>query len=313
MPLINRLQRDPGNQADGSWPGVWRSVWATASLAALWERLAFTDLLNFSSDYRLTALFWEMHVGGAALDGWLLLTVPFAIWALRNARTPVQHAISLGLIILAAYAALTTFSRGVYLALIVALPLLAWQTRMHAGAAGQRPEQPAWSPLRWAIALILLAAMAGLVFPGGGYRGLMALLGVIAVALSMPLALRNIAIPQLVAGALLGLMLGALLVLLAGFVPKGPYVLYFGRFRSAAAVPPLAAGAETRGSRRIYCTAGLLCAAGHRGQRRRSLGGQRGAVGHDRRTCRRARRRAGWGFLGQAGCGPRTCAGRALS
>ena len=49
----------------------------TASLAALWERLAFTDLLNFSSDYRSTALFWEMHVGGAALDGWLLLTIPF--------------------------------------------------------------------------------------------------------------------------------------------------------------------------------------------------------------------------------------------
>lgn len=28
--------------------------------------------LNFSSNYRSTALFWEMHVGGAALDGFWL-------------------------------------------------------------------------------------------------------------------------------------------------------------------------------------------------------------------------------------------------
>ena len=48
-----------------------------AALSVLWERLAFTDLLNFSSDYRVTGLFWEMHIGGAALDGFLALTVPF--------------------------------------------------------------------------------------------------------------------------------------------------------------------------------------------------------------------------------------------
>ena len=42
---------------------------AGAALATVWERTAFTGLLNFSSDYRATALFWEMHVGGTALDG----------------------------------------------------------------------------------------------------------------------------------------------------------------------------------------------------------------------------------------------------
>lgn len=257
VPLINRLQRDPDNQ-----PGR-KLAWGlalglgTASLTALWERLAFTDLLNFSSDYRSTALFWEMHVGGAALDGWLLLTVPFAIWALRNARNPAQYAISLSLIVLAAYAALTTFSRGVYLALMIALPLLAWQTQTHAGTAGDRPEQLAWSPLRWTIALILLAAMAGLVFPGGGYRGLMALFGVLAVALSMPSALRNIAIAQLVAGAVLGLMLGIVLAMLAGFMPKGAYLLHFGVFAAMALFlhwPRVG----MQDSRRIYCVAGFF-------------------------------------------------------
>lgn len=261
VPLINRLQRDPAQQAGRKLAWGLALGLGTATLAALWERLAFTDLLNFSSDYRSTALFWEMHVGGAALDGWLLLTVPFAIWTLRHARTPAQHALSLALIVLAAYAALTTFSRGVYLALIVALPLLAWQTRAHAGVTGKRSGQPVWSPLRWTIALILLAAMAGLAFSGGGYRGLMALLGVVAVALALPPALRGIAIIQLVAGAVLGLMLGGLLVLLAGFLPKGPYMLHFVVVAALLLFLLWPRGgrlAAQQGSRRLYCVAGFF-------------------------------------------------------
>ena len=61
---------------------------AGASLAALSERVAYTGLLDFSTDYRSTALFWEMHVGGAALDGCLALILPFALLALLRERTP---------------------------------------------------------------------------------------------------------------------------------------------------------------------------------------------------------------------------------
>lgn len=257
VPLLRRLQRDPAQEAGRKLAWGMALGLGSASLAALWERLAFTDLLNFSSDYRSTALFWEMHVGGAALDGWLLLTVPFAIWGLRNARSTLQHALAILLIVVAAYAALTTFSRGVYLALIVALPLLAWQTRRHASAAVVQPEQLAWGPLRWSIALLALGAMAFLVFPGGGYRGLMALLGCIAVALSMPMALRHITIAQLVAGTLVGVMLGALLVLMAGFIPKGAYLLYALICLSMLAVlHGFRAGLQ--GNQRIYCTAGFI-------------------------------------------------------
>jgi len=38
---------------------------AAAAISTIWERTAFTGLLNFSSDYRTTGMFWEMHVGGA--------------------------------------------------------------------------------------------------------------------------------------------------------------------------------------------------------------------------------------------------------
>jgi energy-coupling factor transporter transmembrane protein EcfT len=37
-------------------------------LAVLWERAAYPGLLDFSVRYRTTAAFWEMHVGGGAID-----------------------------------------------------------------------------------------------------------------------------------------------------------------------------------------------------------------------------------------------------
>jgi hypothetical protein len=49
------------------------------SLAVLGERAAYPGLLDFSTPYRSTALFWEMHVGGAGLDAFLALTVPFVV------------------------------------------------------------------------------------------------------------------------------------------------------------------------------------------------------------------------------------------
>ncbi|MCL2524011.1 MAG: hypothetical protein FWF17_05410 [Betaproteobacteria bacterium] len=255
LPLLSRQFADPAQQAGR------KLAWGLAlglggvALAALWERLAFTDLLNFSSDYRSTALFWEMHVGGAALDGWLLLTVPFAVWALRHARTSAAHALALALTVLAAYAALTTFSRGVYLGLLVALPLLAWLTRVP--ASGRAPEQGLWSPLRWTLALLAWAAIAGLVFATSGYRGLLALFGVSAATLAMPRVLRGIGIAQLVAGILLGLMSGALLALLADFLPKGPYVLYFALFAALLAALWGLPGA-IQGNRRIFAAAGWV-------------------------------------------------------
>ncbi|MDR2839014.1 MAG: hypothetical protein LBV49_10710, partial [Azonexus sp.] len=219
-------------------------------------RLAFTDLLNFSSDYRSTALFWEMHVGGAALDGWLLLTMPFAVWALRHARTAGGHALASGLLVLAAYAALTTFSRGVYLALFLSLPLLAWQTRP-AASVGQQSAAAVWPPLRWALALPLLAVMAGLVFAAGGYRGLLAWLGVVTVTLLMPQVLRGIARRQLAAGVALGLMGGGLLALLAAVLPKGPYGVYFALFAALFFVLWQRPAALV-GSRRIFAAGGWL-------------------------------------------------------
>lgn len=218
---------------------------AAGSAAALWERLAYTGLLDFSTDYRTTALFWEMHVGGAALDGFLVLTLPFALLALLRTRSPWRFAIGLGIALLAAYAALTTFSRGVYLALplaLVPMVLLADAQRRRAAAEGAASSSfdstlgPVDTPLP-RLAKLGALAMAGafalaavLVFGGGGYRGLAALLGVMVMLLAMPASLWLPPFAQRLTGllmaALLALLLTAASWALSMAVPKAAYGLH---------------------------------------------------------------------------------------
>ncbi|TCU96174.1 hypothetical protein [Roseateles saccharophilus] len=212
--------------------------------AALWERMAYTGLLDFSTDYRTTALFWEMHVGGAALDGFLVLTLPFALLALLRTRSPLNFGIGLVIVLLAAYAVLTTFSRGVYLALPLALvPMVLLADAQRRRAAGSVPDSShidgstgtVDAPLPHAAKLGALA-MAGafalaaaLVFGGGGYRGLAALFGVMVVLLTMPPSLWRPGLGQrltaLIMGALLALLLAAASWALSMAVPKAAYVL----------------------------------------------------------------------------------------
>ena len=89
---------------------------ASVSLTALWERAAYPGLSDFSTAYRVTAMFWEMHVGGGAIDAYLAMAMPFVLWSLATARGRVQWTLSAALGLFAIYACLTTFSRGVYLA-----------------------------------------------------------------------------------------------------------------------------------------------------------------------------------------------------
>ena len=94
------------------------------TMAVIWERAAFPGLLDFSKRYRTVALFWEMHVGGGAIDAYLVLTIPFVVWALVHARRPALWVGAAALALVTAYACLTTFSRGVYFAAAASLMLL---------------------------------------------------------------------------------------------------------------------------------------------------------------------------------------------
>lgn len=197
---------------------------AVVGLLTLWERWAHTGLLNFSSDYRTTALFWEMHVGGAALDAWLALSLPFAVREVLRSAKPWPMALAGTAVLLGAYASLTTFSRGVYAAVPAGMLLMG---ALHARQV--RREAPTDDDFGWKPALLVamtfsLASVA--VFPGSGYRGVLAVLG--AFALMLPAAGPARALPwRGWAGALSAALALCLLLFPLGYViPKGPYVAY---------------------------------------------------------------------------------------
>jgi len=190
-----------------------------ATFAALWERAAFTSLLNFSSDYRTSALFWEMHVGGAALDGFLALTFPFIVWQLRPNAGPLRVAMAFGLAATATYACLTTFSRAVYIAVPISLATLA----ILMSARGE--VKPLISPRRMTVLAAIAAGAVYLVFRDGGYRSLLAFIATVGVGLWLDKAgitrSRNWAV-ALLAGLAAGAVAGAV----AMSVHKGPYFLF---------------------------------------------------------------------------------------
>jgi hypothetical protein len=125
--LLPPLKQAAGGQLQGLRtcliPGMMLG-WLLVSAAAIQERWQFPGLLNFSSDYRISAPFSAMHTGGAALDGYLALCTPLLVIWLLERGTPWRNVAALALLALALYVGLATFSRGLYLALAVAVLIL---------------------------------------------------------------------------------------------------------------------------------------------------------------------------------------------
>lgn len=223
-PLVVIELRKPGTHAAGTLAAGMAFGLGVAALAVVWERLVFADLLDFSSDYRVTALFWEMHVGGAALDGFLVLTVPFGALQLVRARGLRQLATALALAALASYACLVTFSRGLYLAVPVSLGVMTILLIIGQPRGGGRVSGR--GVLRAALAVPLAIVGASLVFRAGGYRTLLAVLAVAAAMLPLRGVVRSlpagIALVTFLSGAMIGLVGAAVGTLLQ----KGVYVAF---------------------------------------------------------------------------------------
>ena len=135
-------------------------------LVALWERGVYAGLFDFSLPYRTSAWFWEMHVGGGAIDAYLSLAVPFAFWAVWTAPTAWRWAAANALVVVSVYAVLTTYSRGVYLAVSISLLFMAvsaWRLKL-APAAGA-----VWGRRTLGSLLLVLGLEGLLVFGGGSF------------------------------------------------------------------------------------------------------------------------------------------------
>lgn len=249
VPLWQVLQAtEPVRAPRAAAAGAIAGLAVTAALAT-WERWAWPGLANFTADYRSTALFWETHVGGAALDGFLAVTWPFAFWACLRTRawgTWVMVMVLLGVV---AYAVLTTFSRGLYLAVAVSalvLLLMHWKMTAHS-------DRMPWRHIAWfAAAALVFAAAAFVVFRGSGYRGLLALWLYAGLGLVAARPVRQLDLLALIGGV----AAGAVAVWAALQLPiaaKAPYLLFA---TSVCLVSGLRAvlervGADTTGSARL--------------------------------------------------------------
>lgn len=201
-----------------------------AALAATHERMVFPGLLNLASDYRTSAPFSAMHTGGAALDGYLALCLPLVALWLADGSRQARAALAIALLALGAYAGLTTFSRGLYLAFAgAALVLLALKLGPALRRRALAPRHIALAAAMLGLAVLLLL----LVFSGSGYRGLLAALMVSGATVA--LGTRRLGWGQLLAALALALALeAALLTLLtlgsgAAALPgilKPPYLLF---------------------------------------------------------------------------------------
>ncbi len=170
LPLLMQALREKGRVALNWFIAGTVLGLAGVCAAATYERLAYTGLLDFSSDYRITGPFWEMHVGGAALDGWLGLTLPFLVLVTLRIRNVLLLVPVLLLAGCASYVSLVTFSRGVYGAIlvivIVLLVLLVGRRKTILGRIRPLAIMVA------AMAVALLAWAMWSTFQTGGYRTL---------------------------------------------------------------------------------------------------------------------------------------------
>jgi hypothetical protein len=147
-------------------------LWERGVFEALWtgNRYAVLGaLLNFSSEYRATAMFPELHTGGEAFDTYLVLAAAIASGGALTVEQPALRALCLGASALGLYAVVATFSRGLYagyaFALLLMLGLL---------AVDQWRRERKWRQVIFCAPIAVSASLVALVtaYQHGGYRAL---------------------------------------------------------------------------------------------------------------------------------------------
>lgn len=131
---------------------------------AIIERLVFTGLFDFSTDYRVNALFSTMHTGGGHIESYLALSLPFIALLFLNTKAVLLSRIcGMVLFVTGIYVLLVTFSRGGYIGfgigflVLVTGFLMSFKNRLH----GMK------SPLFLVFLLMtIIAAVAVPVFQG---------------------------------------------------------------------------------------------------------------------------------------------------
>ena len=87
----------------------------------VWERLVFVGVFDFADEYRVTGPFSAMHRGGAFVECYIAVAMPFVALRVIDARGWFFRAAGAVLLVATSYAMMVTFSRGGYAAFCAAL------------------------------------------------------------------------------------------------------------------------------------------------------------------------------------------------
>jgi VanZ family protein len=137
--------------------------------AILWERAAFTGLLDFTSPYRATGTFASMQVGGPYIEAYLVLALTLVIlWGTLARRWSVLLLVTLT-VAGGAYCLLVTFSRGGYLGMGVALIVFALAALFPAFSRRQTEIRAGWRMRFVPLALALIVVAIGAAVVTGSY------------------------------------------------------------------------------------------------------------------------------------------------
>ena len=120
----------------------------------VWERLAFSQLWDFSDGYRVTGPFSATNTGGAYVDGFLAAAIPFLLLLTLETRHWGGKVAGLLLVVASTYALMVTFSRGGYLAFALAVGIVLLVRAVQAKRGTQR-----FAPI--AVKVAGLASLAG--------------------------------------------------------------------------------------------------------------------------------------------------------
>lgn len=99
-------------------------LWERGTLGAIfqggpWWAIA-SSLLDFTSSYRTTGIFSDMHTGGEVVDGIILLLLPFSLYGLTHCNQIWVRIIALTGFTCLAYVTLVGFTRATYMAVTIA-------------------------------------------------------------------------------------------------------------------------------------------------------------------------------------------------
>lgn len=103
-----------------------------------WERMAFSGLFNFASDYRVTGPFSSMHTGGAYIECFLAIGMPYLVLLVLQTRHWISRLFGGGLLLATTYALMVTFSRNGYAAFGVAVAIILFFITFKSGRWQQR-------------------------------------------------------------------------------------------------------------------------------------------------------------------------------